>query len=389
MHKRSIAILGSTGSIGKQALEIAARYPERFDVAALTAHSQTELLFEQVRAFHPRLAGFSGGEIQIPDDLRFCEWIFGPAALETAASQTPCDDVLVCVVGMVGLGSVLAARKAKKRVLLANKEALVTGGQLVMDVCCQDNANPTLIPVDSEHSAIYQCLLASNGNPYERILLTASGGPFRTFSRDQMKAVRVEDALKHPNWQMGKKITIDSATMFNKALEMIEAKWLFGSQPEQIEVLVHSQSIIHSMIAFRDGAVLAQLGLPDMRSPIAFAMAYPERIVNGTRALRLDQLGTLTFEPPDDVRFPALRLAREAMYSGGAACCLLNAANEVAVDAFLAKKIRFTDIAAIVEECLQRIGSLRADSLEAVLDADRLARQAASILISHRTLEEA
>ena len=389
MNKRSIAILGSTGSIGRQALEIVATHPERFEVAALTAHSQTELLFEQVRTFHPRLAGISAGEVQIPDDLRFCQWVFGSAALETAASQAACDDVLVSVVGMIGLSSVLAARKANSRVLLANKEALVTGGQLVMDACREDKSNPTLIPVDSEHSAIYQCLLASNGNPYDRILLTASGGPFRTFSLDQMKAVCIEDALKHPNWRMGRKITIDSATMFNKALEMIEAKWLFGAKPEQIDVLVHPQSIIHSMITFQDGAVLAQLGLPDMRSPIAFAMAYPERIINGTKALRLDQLGTLTFEPPDDIRFPALRLAREAMNAGGASCCLLNAANEIALDAFLAMKIGLTDIAPIVEECLQRIGSLRADSLEAVLEADRLARLTATDLISHRTMEEA
>lgn len=382
MSKRKLAILGSTGSIGKQALDIVAQHPDRFEVTALTAHNKAEELFDQVRMFKPKMAGLTVGEVPLPADLRFCDWHFGTDALEHIALNAPCDDVLVSVVGMVGLKSVLAARKAGKRVLLANKEALVAGGQLVMDACHDIDGEPTLIPVDSEHSAIYQCLLAAKGNPFDQILLTASGGPFRTWTSDQIDSARLEDALKHPNWAMGQKITIDSASMFNKGLEMIEAKWLFDASPDQIQVLVHPQSIVHSMVFFADGSVLAQMGMPDMRAPIAFAMTYPDRITNGSAALRLEQLGTLTFEAPDEHRFPALRLAREAMEFGGAAGCVLNAANEVAVDAFLQRRIRFCDIARIVERTMEKVGQLAAKTLEQVLEADQQARQAALNFIS-------
>lgn len=381
MKQRKIAILGSTGSIGTQALDIVSRHPDRFDITALTAHRPTDKLFEQVRTHRPNMVGITSGEVPVPEDLRFCEWRFGQGALEKIAGQADCDDVLVSVVGMVGLAGVLAARKAGRRVLLANKEALVAGGRLVMDACPPDEENPALIPIDSEHSAIYQCLLAAKGNAFERILLTASGGPFRLWMADQLREAGPEDALKHPNWQMGQKITIDSASMFNKALEMIEARWLFGARPEQVEVLVHPQSIVHSMVAFRDGAVLAQMGVPDMRSPIAFAVAYPGRIENGSAPLRLDQVGTLQFEQPDETRFPATRLAREAMMAGGAACCVLNAANEEAAVAFLQRKIRFPDITLVVQRALDAVGHLRADSLEEVLEADRAARE-----VAHRTI---
>lgn len=381
MKKRRISILGSTGSIGRQALDIVARHPDRFEVAALSAHSRSDELFEQIRAFRPKAAGLSGDRAEIPADLRGLDWYFGKDCLERIASEVDCDDVLVSVVGIAGLDSVISARKAGKRVLLANKEALVAGGQLVMDLCPQDNEDPVLIPVDSEHSAIYQCLLANKGNPFTKIILTASGGPFRTWTLDKIQDAGINEALNHPNWSMGQKITIDSASMFNKALEMIEARWLFHAKPEQIEVIIHPQSIIHSLVEFVDGVQLAQLGVPDMRAPIAFAMAYPDRISTGSDPLRLDQTGILSFEAPDLTRFPALRLSMEAMKQGGAAPCVLNAANEVAVDLFLKERIRFGDINRIVEESLNRKGHLRADSLSAVHEADAIARETALSLV--------
>lgn len=257
MKKRRLAILGSTGSIGTQALEVAALHPDRFEVAALTAYSSREKLFEQVRAFRPRLAGLVQPipREEIPADLQFCEWVFGPEAL-TLAAQADADDVLVSVVGMVGLQSVLTALAGGKRVLLANKEALVAGGHLVMEAARRVGEH-ALLPVDSEHSAIFQCLQGAGGNPYSRIILTCSGGPFRTWTGDEIRAATKEQALRHPNWVMGQKITIDSATLFNKALEMIEARWLFDARPDQIEVVVHPQSVIHSGVEFADGALIA------------------------------------------------------------------------------------------------------------------------------------
>ncbi len=370
-------ILGSTGSIGTQTLDLVARHPERFEVVALSAHNQHELLFKQIRFFKPKAACLTGINRNIPDDLKHLQWFFGEDGLQSMTRDVPSDDVLVSVVGIAGLDSVMASRQAGKRVLLANKEALVAGGELVMDICPQDTENPTLIPVDSEHSAIYQCLLANKGNHYEKIILTASGGPFRTKTLEEIKGASPEDALKHPNWSMGRKITIDSASMFNKALEMIEARWLFNAKPDQIEVLIHPQSIIHSLVEFQDGVQLAQLGVPDMRAPIAFAMAYPDRITTGSEALRLDRTGILSFEAPDAERFPAMDLAMAAMKQGGAAACVLNAANEVAVDLFLNKKIGFYDISRIVRETLQRDGHLPTGSLEAVHEADRRARETA------------
>ena len=376
---RGIAILGSTGSIGRQAIDVIQLHPDRFFVTALTAHRNAALLFEQVRALRPRLAALTGSPrpVPVPEDLGFCEFRFGPQALSQVAREAEGQDVLAAVVGMVGLKAVLAAREAGKRVLLANKETLVAGGELVMEACPEG----TLLPVDSEHSAIFQCLQGAGPNPYRRILLTASGGPFRTWEKERMNTATVAQALGHPTWSMGAKITVDSASMFNKALEIIEAKWLFGARPEQIQVVVHPQSIVHSAVEFSDGAILAQLGAPDMKVPILYAMSYPQRLPTGGKALDLFEAGQLTFQRPDPEKFPALRMAYEALAQGGAACCVLNAANETACYAFLDEKIPFGRIPRIVEETLNRHGSLPAGSLEDVFRADALARETAGRLV--------
>ncbi len=380
--KRRIAILGSTGSIGTQACEVAKLHEDRFEVVALTAYSSKEKLFEQVRMFRPKLAGLvKPVDIsEIPEDLRFCEWVFGSEAL-TMAAACDCDDVLVSVVGMVGLSSVLTALKHHKRVLLANKEALVAGGHLVMDAAAREGQN-FLLPVDSEHSAIFQCLQGAAGNRVQSIALTCSGGPFRTWKKEDLRQATKAQALKHPNWVMGQKITIDSATLFNKALEMIEAKWLFNVEPDQINVVVHPQSVIHSGVEFEDGALIAQLGTPDMKLPILYAMSYPERLSTGGEKLDLFKLQGLTFERPDEERFPSIRLSRECMLAGGAAGCILNAANEVAVGRLLRDETMMIGrVFDTVEETLQRIGHMNANTLEEVLEADRRAREVAQALL--------
>ena len=383
-EKRRIAVLGSTGSIGSQALMVAGLHADRFQVAALVANRSKEQLFEQVRRFRPQLAGLCTPipMEEIPEDLRFCRWVFGKEAL-TEAARCDCDDVLVSVVGMAGLSSVLCALRHKKRVLLANKEALVAGGQLVTEAARLAGEN-SLLPVDSEHSAIFQCLQGAAGNPVERIALTCSGGPFRTWEKEAIRAATRVQALKHPNWVMGQKITIDSATLFNKALEMIEAKWLFGVAPEQIQVVVHPQSVIHSGVFFKDGALMAQLGTPDMRLPILYAMSYPQRLPTGGEELDLFKLAALTFEEPDPVRFPSLRLARECMAAGGAACCMLNAANEEAVFRMLGdggETMPVGRIFDVVEETLQRMGNRPANTEEQVFAADAEARRVARSLL--------
>ena len=375
---KRIAILGSTGSIGTQALDICRRHPDRFRVAALTARSSREKLFEQVREFRPEMAGLAEDDIpldEIPEDLRFCRWMSGREALKAAAAEVPADQVLVSIVGIAGLKSVMDALEAGRQVLLANKEALVTGGHLVMDLA--KKMGKPILPVDSEHSAIFQCLQAAGGNPAEKILLTASGGPFRTWDRERIERATPREALKHPNWSMGAKITVDSASMFNKGLEIIEARWLFDMPEDRIRVVIHPESIIHSAIVFRDGAVLAQLGLPDMRVPIGYAMTYPERAETGVQAPDLAAMGRLTFEEPDTEKFPATRLAREALRAGGAACTVLNGANEAAVAAFLREEIAFGEIARRVERALDRLAGLKADCLEDILEADARARAAA------------
>lgn len=374
---QTIAILGSTGSIGTQALELVRLHPEEFRVVALTARSSREKLFEQVREFRPEVAALTEPipMSEIPEDVRFCRWVMGADALHAAAAEVPADMVLVSVVGIAGLQSVMDALGANRQVLLANKEALVTGGHLVMYAA--KRIGKPILPVDSEHSAIFQCLQAAGGNQPVRLLLTASGGPFRTWTREQMQNATRAQALKHPNWSMGAKITIDSASMFNKALEIIEAHWLFDMPPEKIQVVVHPQSIVHSAVEFADGAVLAQLGVPDMRVPIAYAMTYPRRIPTGSKPLDLFSIGTLTFEPGDPVRFPALRLAGECLNAGGAACTILNGANEMAVAAFLRDEIPFGAISRIVEGTLEACGAMPADTLEDIFHADQEARRVA------------
>ena len=374
---RKIAILGSTGSIGTQALDLCRRHPDRYKVTALTARGSREKLFEQVREFRPEIAGLTEGiDLKdVPEDLKFCRFLSGKEALHAAAAETNADMVLVSIVGIAGLQGVMDALAAGKQVLLANKEALVTGGHLVTELARK--AGKPLLPVDSEHSAIFQCLQAAGGNRAEKILLTASGGPFRTWDRARIEKATKAEALKHPNWNMGAKITVDSASMFNKGLEIMEARWLFDMPEDRIEVVVHPQSIVHSAVVFKDGAVLAQLGEPDMRVPIGYAMAFPERIETGVSAPDLFALGSLTFEKPDEEKFPALRLARECLRAGGAACTVFNGANEEAVAAFLREEIPFGEIAVRVERALEQLGGLPADCIEDIWEADRRAREVA------------
>ena len=377
---RKLAILGSTGSIGTQALDVAARHSDRFEVTALVAHASSEKLFEQVRAFRPKLAALVIPPKELPEDVKdICEWMFGEDVLLRAVRACDADDVLVSVVGVVGLCAVMEALACKKRVLLANKEPLVAGGELVMRAAKE--ANLPLLPVDSEHSAIFQCLQGAQGNRAERLILTASGGPFRTWKAEDIALATKEQALRHPNWSMGPKITIDSASMFNKALEVIEARWLFDMPAEKIDVLIHPQSVIHSMVEYADGAVMAQLGTPDMRLPILYAMSWPERLPTGGKRLDFAQLSALTFEQPDTLRFPGLRLGYEALACGGTMTAILNGANEVAVDAFLHGRIRFGQIARLVEDTMSAIAPVYGATLDQVLESDRAARAKAAQLL--------
>ncbi len=378
---QTISILGSTGSIGTQALQLVALHRDRFRVAAMTAHRNRELFFEQVRTFRPEVAGLTEPipMEEIPADLRFCRWVMGKDALRVAAAEVPADMVLVSVVGIAGLQSVMDALHAGRQVLLANKEALVTGGHLVMDAAMK--IGKPLLPVDSEHSAIFQCLQGAAGNVPVKLLLTASGGPFRTWDKERIYNATRAQALNHPNWSMGAKITIDSASMFNKALEIIEARWLFDMAPEKIEVVVHPQSVVHSAVEFIDGAVIAQLGVPDMRVPIQYAMSYPERLTTGSKPLDLFALGQLTFEKGDEVRFPALRIVKECLHAGGAACTILNGANEAAVAAFLRDEIPFGGITRLVEGALDRLADLPAANLDDIFHADSEARRVVAQLL--------
>ena len=372
---KKIAILGSTGSIGTQALDICRRHPDLYRVTALTARGSKEKLFEQVREFRPEMAGLTEGisAAEIPEDLKFCRWMSGKEALKAAAAEVDAEAVLVSIVGIAGLQSVMDAIGAGRQVLLANKEALVTGGCLVMEAARQ--SGKPILPVDSEHSAIFQCLQGAGPNRAERIWLTASGGPFRTWDRDRIRRATREEALRHPNWSMGAKITVDSASMVNKGLEIMEARWLFDMPEDRIQVVVHPESIVHSAVVFRDGAVIAQLGAPDMRVPIGYAMSYPRRMETAVAAPDIFRLGKLTFEPPDEDKFPALRLARETLRAGGAASTVFNGANEEAVAQFLRGEIPFGGIVERIEEALDRIGNRRADSLEEIFEADRMARE--------------
>lgn len=377
---RKLAILGSTGSIGTQALDVAARHSDRFAVTALVAHSSSEKLFEQVRQFHPQIAALSVEPKEIPADIKdSCQWMFGENVLLDVVRACDADDVLVSVVGVVGLAAVMESLACGKRVLLANKEPLVAGGELVTEAA--KKAGHPLLPVDSEHSAIFQCLQGAQGNTPTRLILTASGGPFRTWKKEDIYNARPEQALKHPNWSMGRKITIDSASMMNKALEVIEARWLFDMPAEKIDVLIHPQSVIHSMVEYADGAVIAQLGTPDMRLPILYAMSWPERLPTGGKRLDFAKMNALTFEQPDYDRFPGLKLAYDALAVGGSMSAVLNGANEIAVDAFLHEKIPFGAIAQLVEETMQAVPVIAHPTLEQVFECDRAARQKATALL--------
>ena len=378
MQARNITLLGATGSIGASTLDVVARHPARYRVFALTARNSIEPLLEACRRHRPRIAVLSGVAEDRALRRRFqeaagCELRFGPSALDEAASHPDCDTVMAAIVGATGLASTIAAARAGKRVLLANKEALVMAGALFMAAVRESGS--LLLPVDSEHNAVFQCMGEAKG--VRRILLTASGGPFRTSPLDTLHRVTPDEACAHPNWVMGRKISVDSATMMNKGLEVIEARWLFDLPPERIEVLVHPQSIVHSLVEYVDGSVIAQLSNPDMRVPIAHALAYPERIESGVRTLDLGAIGNLSFQQPDPERFPCLGLAYAALRAGGTVPAVLNSANEIAVEAFLAGRLRFTAIAHVIDETLQRISAGPGETLEALFDADRRARRAA------------
>ena len=384
MQKRSIAILGATGSIGTQALDLVRRYPDRFEATCLVAGRSAEKLFDLVREFRPKVAALAVEPKELPDDVKFCQWIFGEDCPVRALEAARPDDALCAIVGIAGLDAAWTALDVCSRVLLANKEALVTGGALVMDRAAR--LGKPILPVDSEHSAIFQCLQARADNPVRRLHLTASGGALRDWPKEKMATATVRDVLAHPTWRMGGKITVDCATMVNKGLEVIEARWLFDMPPERINVVVHPQSVIHSMIEFEDGAVLAQLGRPDMRGPIGYAMGYPERLPYGAEELDFAALSKLTFAAPDTERFPGLALARMALEEGGSAPVILNGANEAAVAAFLEERIPFGRIAEIIAETMNACPRFAIDEIGDVHAADAQARAVAAEIIGRTSL---
>lgn len=378
-----ITILGSTGSIGLSTLDVMSRHRERFELVALTANTNVKGLLDQCLAWRPKYAVMADPDAacRLQDALRRAgpeiKVLAGPAGLEEVAGCAETDYVMAAIVGAAGLLPTLAAARAGKRVLLANKESLVMSGRLFIDAVRQNGAR--LLPIDSEHNAIFQCMPPDFDGSMEqagvtRIMLTASGGPFRTRSLQELRDVTPAEACAHPNWDMGRKISVDSATMMNKGLEVIEACWLFDTGAENIEVVIHPESIVHSLVEYSDGSVLAQLGNPDMRTPIAHAMAWPERIESGVRKLSLFDISRLNFEKPDPDRFPCLGLAKEALAKGGTATTILNAANEVAVGEFLESRIRFTEISEVVKRTLDGVSVQPADTLEQILDADQRAR---------------
>jgi 1-deoxy-D-xylulose-5-phosphate reductoisomerase len=381
--RRSVTILGATGSVGRSTLDLIARAPERYRVEALTAHSNAEGLAAAARGHGARLAVVGDPACY----RRLKEALAGSGVAVAAGSDglaeaaaRPADWVMAAIVGAAGLGPTLTAVRRGAVVALATKECLVCAGALLMAEVASSGA--VLLPVDSEHNAIFQALRGEAAESIERLILTASGGPFRGHSLAEMAAVSPREAVAHPNWSMGAKISVDSATMMNKGLELIEAHHLFGLQQDQIEILVHPESIVHSMVAFRDGSVLAQLGQPDMRIPIAYTLGWPERISVPTPRLDLCRIARLTFEAPDPARFPALRVAGEALRQGGTAPTVLNAANEIAVGAFLAGRIGFLDIAALVEAALEACAGLQAESLDDILAVDALARRRTETLVA-------
>ena len=394
MTRQKLTILGATGSIGVSTLDVVARHPDRYEVIALTGNSRIEVLFTQCLQHRPRFAVVGDGKdvAGLTERLRTnglaTEVLAGPAALERVASLPEVDAVMAAIVGAAGLQPTLAAVRAGKRILLANKEALVMGGALFMEEVRRHRV--VLLPIDSEHNAVFQSMPADYaGDParvgVSHILLTASGGPFRTTPLERLQQVTPAEACAHPNWSMGRKISVDSATMMNKGLEVIEARWLFNLTPDQIEVVIHPQSVIHSLVQYVDGSVLAELGNPDMRTPIAHALAWPERIDAGVAPLDLPAIAQLNFERPDFERFPCLALAYRALRAGGIAPTVLNAANEVAVAAFLEERLHFLAIADIIAATLDAIEPKDAVELPTILAADAQARDVARELIERRT----
>ncbi len=374
MTSTNIAVLGATGSIGASTLDVVGRHPDRYRVFALTAHASAEPLLALCRAHHPSYAVLSGlaEDRALREKFRAAgaELLFGAKALERVARDPACQIVMAAIVGAAGLASTLAAARAGKRMLLANKEALVMAGPLVMRAAREAGAE--ILPVDSEHNAVFQCF--HNKESVRKIILTASGGPFRSTPLEALSAVTPAQACAHPNWTMGRKISVDSATMMNKGLEVIEARWLFELAPERIEVVIHPQSIVHSLVEYIDGSVIAQLSNPDMRVPIAHVLGYPERIDSGARPLDLAIMRNLSFERPDEQRFPCLRLAYAALRAGGTAPAVLNAANEIAVAAFLDGRLPFTGIACIIAETLAAVPPNPAEELASVIAADAQSR---------------
>ena len=381
MKKKQIAILGSTGSIGTQALQVIEEHPDLYEAYALTANNQVELLAEQARKFMPAAVVIANEAkyLQLKDMLADLpiQVYAGADALCEIVEAKPIDVVLASMVGYAGLRPTMNAIRAGKAIALANKETLVVAGELINALARQYKT--PILPVDSEHSAIFQCLEPNNA--LEKVILTASGGPFRTFTMEQLQHVTKEQALKHPNWDMGAKITIDSATMMNKGFEVIEAKWLFGVRPDQIEVVVHPQSVIHSRVQYEDGAVKAQLGMPDMRLPIQYAFSYPQRIKASFDRLDFSTLKELTFEQPDTNRFRCLALAYEALNQGGNMACIVNAANEVVVSAFLKDRIPFLRMSEVIEQSMAKVPFIQTPTYEDYVATDAEARRVAESLI--------
>jgi 1-deoxy-D-xylulose-5-phosphate reductoisomerase len=373
---KKVLILGSTGSIGVNTLNVIRNFPDRFKITALTVNSNTELLIEQVNEFNPELVVITDDSVSnelkkhIPAN---CTILSGADGLVKAASDTDYDILVGAMVGFAGLSPTIEAIKRGKRIALANKETLVVAGEIVIKYCNEFGAE--IIPVDSEHSAIHQCLVGENKDDVEKLILTASGGPFLNKDKSFFDKATVDEALNHPNWKMGNKVTIDSATMINKGLEVIEAHWLFGLPTEKIDVVIHPQSIVHSMVQFKDGSIKAQMGLPDMKLPIQYALSFPDRLENDFPRTDLLALETLNFYKPDFNKFESLKLAFEALETGGTAPCILNAANEVAVEKFLNKEIKFSHITMLIQKALEKIGNHQSPDLNTIFECDRATRE--------------
>lgn len=386
MEKKKIALLGSTGSIGTQALEVIEAHPEHFSVEILTANQNAGLLIEQAKKFMPDTVVIGNKQLykqvfEALDSLDIKVYA-GEEAISQVVELPLCDTVLLALVGFSGLKPALQAIRSGKTIALANKESLVVAGEILIREAIEKRS--AILPVDSEHSAIFQCLAGEHCNEIEKLIITGSGGPFRGKTSEMLSNVTVQQALQHPTWSMGKKITIDSATLMNKGLEAIEAKWLFNVAPEQIEIIIHPQSIIHSLVQFRDGSIKAQLGLSNMKLPIAYALSYPERLFSTDKRFCFTDFPSLTFEQPDTKTFPCLALAFEAMKTGGNMPCILNAANEVAVYAFLEERIAFHDIALLVEACMEQIHFIKDITTDNIVETDKETRILCNTLIKNR-----